>query len=115
MPNISAYDIYASGTSFYINQGDRKRVSQRFQKSYQSQCGAVFSMIVQLLCFGYLVNMVIRMYALEDDDYKSVPQVNPQDLTTKDEIRLGEMNAYWSIDIRNTQGSKSLEKFGITY
>lgn len=72
-PNISSYDIYASGTSFYLNQGDRKRRPQRHQKSYQSQCGAVFSMIVISLCFGYLVNMIIRMYALEDDDYKSVP------------------------------------------
>ena len=108
---LKAFDLFDTNTSFFINDG--KRTShQRNQKSYQSQCGAVLSIIVQTLCAAYLVNLTVRMYNLDDDSYQASTQVNPFDETTLEEMNFSDMKLWFSIDIR-ASGDSTFIKEGI--
>lgn len=108
---LKAFDLFDTNTSFFINDG--KRTSpQRYQKSFQSQCGAVLSILVQIMCTAYLCNLTVRMYSLDDDSYQASTQVNPFDDTTLVEMNLSDMKLWFSIDIRAT-GDSDFIKNGI--
>jgi hypothetical protein len=104
---LKAFDLFATDTSFFISDGKRSG-PQRWQKSFQSQCGAVVSITVQCLVFAYLCNLIVRMYSLDDDSYQASVQVNPFDETTLPEMYLGAMNLFFSIDIRATGNDEFL-------
>jgi hypothetical protein len=98
LSQLRAFDMYADNPSFFVHDGDR-RGPQRNQKRYQSLFGAFFYLIVCALAFSYVVHLIVRMYSLDDDDYKSLIQVNPYDARTET-LKLGDLNVFWSIDIR---------------
>ena len=65
-----------------------------------------------MLVFAYLVNLIFRMYNLDDDSYQASTQVNPFDESTLPEMYLAAMNLFFSVAIRAT-GSEDFLKNGI--
>ena len=70
------------GSPIVLNISKKKKGQTLYRPEYQSTFGLALTFLAQTICMAYLIYLVVRMYMLEDDDYKSMQIGNPYDEKT---------------------------------
>jgi hypothetical protein len=78
---LKKYDMFGSPARLNISKRQRNG-STDYVNEYQSAFGLFMTVIAQSICLAYLFYLIIRMYLLVDDDYRSLSINNPFDKNT---------------------------------
>ena len=73
---LKQLDFFSSPITLGISTRNSKTGEVKYHSVYRSLFGFSLTLLSQVVCLVFLAYQVIRMYSLEDDDYKSLQIAN---------------------------------------